>query len=199
MWTPERDAELRSLGAEAYISRHPGSDADDVRGRYMLLVDPEGRAALLREKNRSIEEGRVTKPPVEPDPTEEDHPTICPRGYKKTTGRPWTPAEIEKLKDLLSQRLTSAEIGEILGRTETAVNAQRSRLGIKKPPAPPQTGVPEILHTRWTDKDIAILTTLHGCGLSARRIGEELGRSVRAVKDMRHRLGLRRSPATKWT
>lgn len=146
MWTPERDAELRSLGAEAYISRHPWSDADEVRGRYMLLVDPEGRAALLRERNRGIEEGRWIQPPVESDPTEVDHQTRWPRGYKKTTGRPWTPEDIEDLKELLSQRLTSAEIGQLLGRTEKAVRSQRFKLGLKKPLAPPQTGAPEPAH-----------------------------------------------------
>lgn len=48
VWTPDHDAELRSLGVETYISRHPGADVHEVLDRYLLLLDPEGRAALLR-------------------------------------------------------------------------------------------------------------------------------------------------------
>ena len=62
MWTPERDAELRRLGTETYIARHPGADAQEVQDRYLLLLDPEGRAALLRERNRLVEEGKWTQP-----------------------------------------------------------------------------------------------------------------------------------------
>ena len=61
MWTPDRDAELRRLGVETYISRPPGADVHEVLDRYLLLLDPEGRAALLREKNRAIETGKWTE------------------------------------------------------------------------------------------------------------------------------------------
>ena len=63
MWTPDRDAELRSLGVETYICRNPEADVHEVLDRYLLLLDPEGRAALLREKNRDIETGKWTQPP----------------------------------------------------------------------------------------------------------------------------------------
>lgn len=46
MWTPDRDAELRRLGVETYISRHPGADVHEVLDRYLLLLDPEGRAPI---------------------------------------------------------------------------------------------------------------------------------------------------------
>lgn len=79
MWTPDRDAELRRLGVETYISRHTGADVHEVLDRYLLLLDPEGRAALLREKNRAIETGKWTPqrrktapkpvPPMSPEAT----------------------------------------------------------------------------------------------------------------------------------
>ena len=77
MWTPDRDAELRRLGVETYISRHPGADVHEVLDRYLLLLDPEGRAALLREKNRDIETGKWTPrrktAPSQPLPVHRSH------------------------------------------------------------------------------------------------------------------------------
>lgn len=40
MWTPDRDAELRRLGVETYISRHPGTDAQEVQDRYRVAFLP---------------------------------------------------------------------------------------------------------------------------------------------------------------
>lgn len=61
MWTSDRDGELRRLGPEAFLGKHPGTDAREVRDRYLLLLDLEGRAALLREKNRAAESKAVKK------------------------------------------------------------------------------------------------------------------------------------------
>lgn len=50
MWTSDRDGELRRLGPEVFLGKYPNADAQEVQDRYLLLLDPEGRAALLREK-----------------------------------------------------------------------------------------------------------------------------------------------------
>ena len=55
MWTSDRDGELRRLGPEDFLKKYPGADAQEVQDRYLALLDPEGRAALLREKNRTVE------------------------------------------------------------------------------------------------------------------------------------------------
>lgn len=45
MWTPDRDAELRRLGAETYIARYPGADAQEVQDRYRVALLPWGLEA----------------------------------------------------------------------------------------------------------------------------------------------------------
>ena len=42
MWTPDRDAELRRLGAETYIARYPGADAQEVQDRWLILTGAGG-------------------------------------------------------------------------------------------------------------------------------------------------------------
>lgn len=111
MWTPDHDAELRRLGVETYISRHPGADVHEVLDRYLLLLDPEGRAVLLREKNRSIEEGKRTQP-----------------AHRRSFPAPWPPELVEELRELHSQRLTIAEIARELGKTKASVTAKSFRL-----------------------------------------------------------------------
>lgn len=111
MWTPERDAELRKMGTETYIARHPGVDAQEVQGRYLLLLDPEGRAALLRERNRLVEEGKWTQPIA-----------------RKRVPNPWPPEVVEKLRELHSQGLTIAEIAREIGKTKASVTAKSFRL-----------------------------------------------------------------------
>lgn len=111
MWTPERDAELRRLGTETYIARHPGADAQEVQDRYLLLLDPEGRAALLRERNRLVEEGKWTQPIA-----------------RKRAPDPWPPEVVEKLRELHEEGLAAAEIARKLRKTESAVVAKTFRL-----------------------------------------------------------------------
>lgn len=48
MWTPERDHELRRLGAKDFAERYR-TPLEEASARYMVLFDPAGQAALLRE------------------------------------------------------------------------------------------------------------------------------------------------------
>lgn len=127
MWTPDRDAELRRLGVETYISRHPGADVHEVLDRYLLLVDPVGRAALLRERNRGIEEGRWTQP-------------IMAKA-KTPLPAPWPPEAVDRLRELCDRRLANADIAQIMGKTEKSVAGKRRRLGLR--PQPPSSSRPQ--------------------------------------------------------
>ena len=130
MWTPDRDAELRRLGVETYISRHPGADVHEVLDRYLLLLDPEGRAALLREKNRNIEAGKWTPPRRKTGP-KPAHP--CPQKPRtvpaaiRTDSPQWPEDTVERLRTMRARGLTAAEIAVILGKTEPAVREKPFR------------------------------------------------------------------------
>ena len=121
MWTPDRDAELRRLGVETYISRHPGADVHEVLDRYLLLLDPEGRAALLREKNRDIEAGGWTQPKPKPKP----EPKIAD-GLSDL----WTPLQCERLRKMCAAGLPDAVIACRLGRTQCAIKSKKRKLGL---------------------------------------------------------------------
>ena len=133
MWTPERDAELRRLGVETYISRHPGADVHEALDRYLLLLDPEGRAALLREKNRDIETGKWTPPRREtapkPAPPCPPKPRTVPAAIR-TDNPQWSADTVERLRTMRARGLTVAEIAVVLGKTEAAVSMKSFRLHI---------------------------------------------------------------------
>lgn len=133
MWTPDHDAELRRLGVETYISRHPGADVHEVLDRYLLLLDPEGRAALLREKNRDIEAGKWTPPRRKTGP-KPAHP--CPQKPRtvpaaiRTDSPQWPADTVERLRTMRARGLTAAEIAVVLGKTESAVSMKCAKLHI---------------------------------------------------------------------
>lgn len=189
MWTPDRDAELRRLGVETYISRHPGADVHEVLDRYLLLLDPEGRVALLREKNRDIEAGKWTPP------RRKTAPSVKPRAPKQRTVpaaiRPdspqWPADTVERLRTMRARGLTAAEIAVILGKTEPAVAMKCAKLHI--PSAASLTA------QAWTMEQVQSLRGMYGRGFTAPQIAKAMGRTVKSVYGMMYRLGLSREQA----
>ena len=192
MWTPDRDAELRRLGVETYISRHPGADVHEVLDRYLLLLDPEGRAALLREKNRNIEAGKWTPPrrktgpkPAPPCPPK---PRTVPAAIR-TDSPQWPADTVERLRTMRARGLTAAEIAVVLGKTEPAVSMKCAKLHI--PSAASLTA------QAWTMEQVQSLRGMYGRGFTALQIAKAMGRTLKSVYGMMYRLGLSREQAEK--
>lgn len=189
MWTPDRDAELRRLGVETYISRHPGADVHEVLDRYLLLLDPEGRAALLREKNRDIETGRTpqrrkTAPkPVPPCPPKQ---RTVPAAIRPDSPQ-WPADTVERLRTMRARGLTAAEIAVILGTTEASVAMKCCRLRI--------TSAASLTAQAWTMEQVQSLRGMYGRGFTAPQIAKAMGRTVKSVYGMMYRLGLSREQA----
>ena len=188
MWTPDRDAELRRLGVETYISRRPGADVHEVLDRYLLLLDPEGRAALLREKNRDIETGKWT-------PRRKTAPSVKPRAPKQRTVpaaiRPdspqWPADTVARLRTMRARGLTAAEIAVVLGKTEPAVSMKCAKLHI--PSAASLTA------QAWTMEQVQSLRGMYGRGFTAPQIAKAMGRTLKSVYGQMYRLGLSREKA----
>jgi DNA-binding CsgD family transcriptional regulator len=190
MWTPDRDAELRRLGVETYISRHPGADVHEVLDRYLLLLDPEGRAALLREKNRNIEMGKWTPPrrktgpkPAPPCPPK---PGTVPAAIR-TDSPQWPADTVERLRTMRARGLTAAEIAVILGKTEPAVAMKCAKLHI--PSAASLTA------QAWTMEQVQSLRDMYGRGFTAPQIAKAMGRTIKSVYGQTYRLRLASSGA----
>lgn len=189
MWTPDRDAELRRLGVETYISRHPGADVHEVLDRYLLLLDPEGRAALLREKNRNIEAGKWTPPrrktplSVKPCPPK---PRTVPAAIR-TDSPQWPADTIERLRTMRARGLTAAEIAVVLGKTESAVSMKCAKLHI------PSTA--SLKAQAWTMEQVQSLRGMYGRGFTALQIAKAMGRTLKSVYGQMYRLGLSREKA----
>lgn len=190
MWTPDRDAELRRLGVETYISRHPGADVHEVLDRYLLLLDPEGRAALLREKNRAIEAGKWTPPrrktplSVKPCPPK---PRTVPAAIRPDSPQ-WPADTVERLRTMRARGLTAAEIAVVLGKTEPAVAMKCAKLHI------PSTA--SLKAQAWTMEQAQRLRDMYGRGLTALQIAKAMGRTLKSVYGQMYRLGLSREKAS---
>ena len=189
MWTPDRDAELRRLGVETYISRRPGADVHEVLDRYLLLLDPEGRAALLREKNRDIETGKWTpRRKTGPKPA---HP--CPQKPRtvpaaiRTDSPQWPADTVERLRTMRAIGLTAAEIAIVLGKTEPAVVMKCAKLHI------PSTA--SLTAQAWTMEQDQRLRDMYGRGFTAIQIAKAMGRTLKSVYGQMYRLGLSREKA----
>lgn len=188
MWTPDHDAELRRLGVETYISRHPGADVHEVLDRYLLLLDPEGRAALLREKNRDIEAGKWTPPrrKTGPSPSLSPEPRTVPAAIR-TDSPQWPADTVERLRTMRARGLTAAEIAVVLGTTEASVAMKCCRLRI--------TSAASLTAQAWTMEQVQSLRGMYGCGFTAPQIAKAMGRTVKSVYGMMYRLGLSRGQA----
>lgn len=185
MWTPDHDAELRRLGVETYISRHPGADVHEVLDRYLLLLDPEGRAALLREKNRNIEAGKWTPPrrktgpkPAHPCPQK---PRTVPADIRSDSSQ-WPAETVERLRTMRARGLTAAEIAVVLGTTEASVAMKCCRLRI--PSAAGQNA------KQWTADQLDELRDMYGRGFTALQIAKAMGRTLKSVYGKAYRLRL---------
>lgn len=121
MWTPERDHELRRLGAKAFAERYR-TPLEEASARYMVLFDPEGQAALLREKNRSIEEGQWTQP---------ERAKTQPPKITDGLSDLWTPLQCERLRKMCAAGLSDAVIACRLGRTLNAIKSKKRKLGLR--------------------------------------------------------------------
>lgn len=101
MWTPDRDEMLREMGPGEYAAAY-GTNIDETCARYLGLVDPDGQAALLREKNRDMEEkagcARKDEPP-------------------KRGGVFWTKEDDRNLRRMHVVGIGNAEIARRLGCT----------------------------------------------------------------------------------
>lgn len=190
MWTPDRDAELRRLGVETYISRHPGADVHEVLDRYLLLLDPEGRAALLREKNRAIETGKWTpqrrKTAHKPVPPCPPKPRTVPAAIRPDSPQ-WPADTVERLRTMRARGLTAAEIAVVLGKTEPAVAMKCAKLHI--PSAAAQNS------KQWTADQLDELRDMYGRGFTAIQIAKALGRTLKSVYGQAYRLRLASSGA----
>ena len=120
MWTPERDHELRRLGAKAFAERYR-CPPEEAQARKMVLFDPAGQAALLRGKNRNIEAGGWTQPKPKPKP----EPKIAD-GLSDL----WTPLQCERLRKMCAAGLPDAVIACRLGRTQCAIKSKKRKLGL---------------------------------------------------------------------
>lgn len=119
MWTPERDHELRRLGADAFAGRYQ-IPLDEASARYMVLFDPEGQAALLREKNRAIEDGEWTQPKEAKAPPKTVEPPC----------NPWPDIVVQRLRKMYEQGLSDRVIACRLGKSLNSVQVKRRRLGL---------------------------------------------------------------------
>ena len=54
--------------------------------------------------------------------------------YNRNSGKPWTPADVAKLRDLARQNTPTRVIGLELGRTPDAINNRASRENISLKP-----------------------------------------------------------------
>lgn len=120
MWTPERDTALRRLGAKAFAERYR-CPPEEAQARYMVLFDPAGQAALLREKNRAIEEGQWTQPKPKPKPEPKTADGLSDL---------WTPLQCERLRKMCAAGLPDAVIACRLGRTQCAIKSKKRKLGL---------------------------------------------------------------------
>lgn len=120
MWTPERDHELCRLGAKAFAERYR-CPPEEAQARYMVLFDPAGQAALLREKNRAIEEGQWTQPKPKPKPEPKTADGLSDL---------WTPLQCERLRKMCAAGLPDAVIACRLGRTQCAIKSKKRKLGL---------------------------------------------------------------------
>ena len=120
IWTPERDHELCRLGAKAFAERYR-CPPEEAQARYMVLFDPAGQAALLREKNRAIEEGQWTQPKPKPKPEPKTADGLSDL---------WTPLQCERLRKMCAAGLPDAVIACRLGRTQCAIKSKKRKLGL---------------------------------------------------------------------
>lgn len=117
MWTPDRDEMLREMGPGEYAAAY-GKNIDETCAKYLILVDPDGQATLLRERNRGVEEKAGC--------TRQDEPL-------KRGGVRWTQDEDQNARRVHVVGLGNAEMAR---RLEAAHEKGRGTAAPKGVPAP---------------------------------------------------------------
>lgn len=89
-------------------------------------------------------------------------------------GRPWTTAELERVRRWYLGGLEAAQIARTIGRTEASVRCKLEQLGIHK-------------RRPWTPEEDAVLRQWRPMTIAD--VAHQMGRSVGAVRQRRRRLG----------
>lgn len=152
LWTKEDDETLKNL-----------------RGQTTL---EEIAKKLARTRNAVAT--RCTTLKLPPLPLE-----VQLRLRKKT---PWSPAEIDQLRQLRAEGKKASQIALILNRPRNSIISKCKELGI---PTPLPQGVPP-----WTPDEDAKLRVLRADGMEAKVIARLLGRKEQAVEKRCSRLGI---------
>lgn len=103
-------------------------------------------------------------------------------GLRTRQRRLWSRDEVCRLCDLIRNGKTMAEAARVLCRPVASVHLKLRMLGL----GGPRSARP------WTPSQMAVLRGFFGQGLPLKEIGERLGRSPNACRQMAYRLGLLR-------
>jgi hypothetical protein len=96
--------------------------------------------------------------------------------YKKTN-IPWSKYEEGLLKTMLIRyKYTYPQISKRLGRTEGAIKKHIEDLGW------PERPIKTEHNTKWSEKDIGIMIKMKNLGYGNNSVGDEIGRTARAVE-----------------
>ena len=90
----------------------------------------------------------------------------------------WTEEQLQILKANIG-KMTDAEIGKKISKSAGAVKSMRHKIGGKDPVYP---------SARWSKEETDFLRTAFKNGISARRIGQLLSKSKRAIDSKIHEL-----------
>lgn len=90
----------------------------------------------------------------------------------------WTEEQLQILKANIG-KMTDAEIGKKISKSAGAVKSMRHKIGGKAPVHP---------SARWSKEETDFLRNAYKNGISARRIGQLLGKSKRAIDSKIHEL-----------
>lgn len=134
-------------------------------------------------------------------------------GLTQPTSEFWSEEDIEKLKSLVDEKVSSAEMSVLLSRSESSVLHKMSRLGLKS--QIDRAKVTQKYFKELREDDVAYALRYqnkdhynswsvaedsylreHYATHTARQIGESLGRSVCAVKLRAHHLNLKKGYQT---
>lgn len=96
----------------------------------------------------------------------------------------WTDAEDDLLRRLADSVTSTREIGERMGRSESAVCNRMKVLRISR------RGGDVRKYENWSEEDLAALRELHGAGMVFTEIAERLGRRRSSVAAKARALGL---------
>lgn len=113
---------------------------------------------------------------IEPEWAKEKRKRDC-RRRQKITSNPWTPADDDKLKHLLSQyRYSYKDLSRELGRTEGAIQRRINDLKLKARPIKADN------HIMWTPSEFETLGQMIKEGHSYEEMSQVIGKSAKAIR-----------------